>query len=148
MTGCPHPDGVDAGSQYTDDTTVRPQQKYGVNDIFLHEKFKRAFGASLLNHDRGSDCEVHSLWWKVVALRGKQYLLPDGGVGTRFVSMLSEEIERYTKGQQRSEREFIFTALILQRNKMVSKGRDVCPLLTRRMDMWEAGKIKLLQEAQ
>ena len=32
---------------------------------------------------------------------------------------------------------------------MVSKGRDVRPLLTRQMDMWEAGKLsELLQESQ
>ena len=115
----------------------------------LREKFKWAFGTPLLNHDGGSDCEVRSLWWKVVALRGKRYSLPDGGIGTSFVNMLSEEIERCMEGRQRSQREFIFTALVLQHNKMVSKGRDVCPLLTRRMDMWKAGKLsELLQEAQ
>ena len=39
-------------------------------------------------------------------------------------------------------------ALMLQRNKMVRKGKDVRPLLTRRIDMSEAGKLSmLLQEA-
>ena len=63
--------------------------------------------------------------------------------------MLSEEIELCTEGRQQSEREFIFTALVLQRDKMVRKGKDIRPLLTRRMDMWEAGKLpELLQEAK
>lgn len=72
-------------------------------------------------------------------LRGRQYSLPDGGIGTHFMNMLSEEIERCTIGQQKSKREFIFTALILQSNNMVRKGRGVCPLLSRGMDMW--GKL-------
>ena len=146
---CSRPDGVDASGQCADDAAVRSHREGGVNDTFLCEKFERAFGAPLLNHDGGSDCEVRSLWWKVVTLRGRQYSLPDGGIGTSFVNMLSEEIERCTDGRQRSEREFIFTALVLQRNKMVRKGRDVRPLLARRMDMWEVGKLsELLQEAQ
>ena len=150
VDGCPPSDGVDANGQNTDDATVGPQQGCRANNIFQHEKFEQgAFGTLLLNHNGGFDCKVRSLWWKVVALRGKQYSLPDGGIGTRFVNMLSEEIERCTKGQQRSEREFIFTALVWQYHKMVSKGRDVCPLLTRWIDMWEAGKLsELLQEAQ
>ena len=133
----PHTDEVDASAQPADYAAFGPR---GVNDIFLRDKFVLAFGAPLLNHDGGSDCEVRSLWWKVVALRGKQYSLPDGSVETRFVNMLSEEIERCTDCRQRSEREFIFTALVLQRNKMARKGKDVRPLLTRRMDMCMGGR--------
>ncbi len=122
----------------------------GVDDVFLQLKFARAFGAQLLNHSGdGDNSEVRSLWWGSVALKGKQYTLPDGGVGTRFVNLLSEEIERCNEGRQRSEREFIFAALVLQRNKMVRKARDIRPLLKRRMDLWEEGKrLELLQEAR
>ena len=57
--------------------------------------------------------------------------------------------ERCAAQQQSSEREFVLTALVLQRDKMVRKAKDIRPLLTRRMDMWEAGQLKeLLQEAQ
>ena len=87
--GCPCPDGVEASGQYADDVSVGPQQECGANDIFRHEKSERAFGATLLNHHGGFYCEVRSLWWKVVALRGRQYSPPDGGIGTRFVNMLS-----------------------------------------------------------
>ena len=75
------PDRVDASGQYVDDAAVEPQQECGANDIFLCKKFEWAFDAPLLNHDGGSDCEVRSLWWKVVVLRGKQYSLSDGGFG-------------------------------------------------------------------
>ena len=65
------------------------------------------------------------------------------------MNMLLKEIEQCTDGRQASEWEFIFTVLILQRDKMVQKGKDIRPLLTRCMDMWEARRLaKLLQEAQ
>ena len=116
-----------------------------MDDTFLKERFAHAFGAQLLN-SAGDDS---SLWWGAVSLKGRQYALPEGGVGTRFVHMLSEEIEQCNEGWQRSEWEFIFTALILQRNKMIRKGKDIRPLLTRQMEMWEAGRRhELLQEAR
>ena len=44
---------------------------------------------------------------------------------------------------------FLFSMLVLQRDKMVKKGRDILPLLTRRLDMWEGGELQaLLREAQ
>jgi len=117
---------------------------------FLDEKFERAFGAKLLNHSGGvEDSEARSLWWGAVALGGKQYALPNGGVGTRFVNMLSEQIELNNEGRQSSEWEFVFTALILQRNKMVRKAKDIRPVIMRRLDLWEQGRrAELLQEAR
>ena len=43
----------------------------------------------------------------------------------------------------------MFTVLVLQRDKMVRKARDIRPLLARRVDIWEAGRRReLLQEAR
>ena len=73
-------------------------------DNFLEEKFLRAFGAPLLNHSRGDDySESCRLWGGAVSLKGSQHALPDGGVGTQFVHMQSEEIERCNDGRQQSE---------------------------------------------
>ena len=102
-SGCPCPNGVNSSGQHAGDTAVGPHQEDGANDTFLREKFAQAFGTPLLNHNGGSDCEVCSLWWNVVVLRGRQYLLPDGGIGTRFVNTLSEEIERCMDGRQKSK---------------------------------------------
>ena len=121
------------------------------NDRFVEAKFQDAFaiGASLVNCEGGPDSEIRKILWDVTALRGKQYDLQGGGVGTRFVNLLAEEIERCAAQRQSSERELVLTALVLQRDKMVRKAKDIRPLLTRRMDMWEAGQLKeLLQEAQ
>ena len=52
-------------------------------DTFLEDKFLHAFGAPLLNHSGGDDdSEACRLWRGAVSLRGRQYTLPDGGVGT------------------------------------------------------------------
>ena len=126
----------------------RPQGTKCIDD-FLRTTFERAFGAPLVNGDGGPDSDIRKLWWKTVELRGKQYELPNGNVGKRFVNILAEEIERCTAGRQPSEREFVFTALILQRDRMVRKAKDIRPLLSRRMDLWEAGRLpELLNEAQ
>ena len=82
-------------------------------------------------------------------LRRKQYEMQHGNAGKRFLNILSEMIERCTAGRKTSEREFIFTALVLQLDKTVRKAKDIRPLLSRRMDMWEAASLSvLLQEAQ
>ena len=84
-----------------------------------------------------------------MVLRGKQYALPDGRVGMRFVHMLSAEIEVCNEGRQSSEAEFVFTSLVLQRDKMVRCGRDIRHVLMRRLDLWDAGnRAELLQEAE
>ena len=58
----------------------------GVNDAFLCEKFEQVFGTPLLNSDSDDSVEENtegcSLWWGAISLKGKQYELPHGGVGT------------------------------------------------------------------
>ena len=117
------------------------------------EKFDLAFGAEFNVSDDialpPAVTTARSVWSEAVALQGKQYELPDGRVGTRFVHMLAVELERLAAGRQSSERVFLFSMLVLQRDKLVKKGRDIHPLLTRRLDMWEGGDLQaLLREAQ
>ena len=90
--------------------------------------------------------EIGLLHLEMGKLRGRQYFLPDGNVGKRFVNRLASEIEKNVNGLQHSERQFLFTALILQRKKSVHSGKDIRDLLKRRMDMWEEGKLKLLMD--
>ena len=108
--------------------------------VFLDEAFIAAFGAPLLNYGGGADLPERRLWWEIVGLRGQQYALPGGCAGRRFVDILAGEIESCTAGRQGSEREFILTSLILQRDKMVKKAKDIRPLLARRMAIWESGQ--------
>ena len=103
----------------------------------------------MLNDDGGPDSEERQFWWKMVRLRGKQYVLLNGSTAVRFVHMLAEEMKKCTAGRQTSEHEFLFMSLILRRDDMVTKARDIRPLLARRMDLWEAGRLpELLHQAQ
>ena len=94
--------------------------------------------------------QIRSFYIEMVKLRGIQYKkLPDGAVGRIVVDLLANEIERTVNGIQNSEMEFLFTGLILQKDKMVRNGKDIRRLLTRRMDLWEKGHIEqLLEEAK
>ena len=113
---------------------------------FPQRKFTQAFDAPF-NVEEAIDDEERALWWEATSLRGKQYTLPDGRVGTRFVHVLAEEIERCTANRQNSERQLLFSALVLQRDKMVRKAKDIRPLLSRRMDLWVEGKLDTLSTA-
>ena len=84
----------------------------------------------------------------VKSLRRNQYHTPDGSVGRTICDMFSPEIEKYNQGLQKSEREFLFTGLILQQKRYVNNGREIRELLKRRMDMCSKNQIKeLLEEA-
>ena len=121
--------------------------------LFLRKRFFQAFGEPLLNSRGWGKCNETSdkeLWRRTVALRGERYSLPDGNVGfVLSICYRSEETEKCTYGRQNSEVEFIFTAVILQRDKMVRSSKDIRRTLTRRLDMWEAGqRSELVHEAE
>ena len=82
---------------------------------FLQRKFTQAFGAPF-NVEENPVYVDRSLWWEATSLRGKQNALRDGRVGTRFVRILAEEIERCIGGRQNSERQLLFSALVLHRD--------------------------------
>ena len=44
--------------------------------------------------------------------------------------VLAEKIERCTVNRQNLERQLLFSALVLQRDKMVRKAKDIRPLLS------------------
>ena len=103
----------------------------------------------MINTEGGPDTEIRSIWWKAMALRGKQCTLPDRAVGTCFVHILAEEIETCNGTRQPSEKEFILTALVLQPDKSIRKGKHIRQLLSRRLDMLENRQLhQLLREAQ
>ena len=68
--------------------------KRGVYENFFKEKFTCAFKVPLLN-STGDDniLDVRCLWCGAISFKGRQYVLPNRGVGTQFVHILSEVIE-------------------------------------------------------
>ena len=87
-------------------------------------------------------------WNTVIHLSGSHYSLPRGPVGRRYVTLLTEEIQHLTQKLYSSERLIVFSSVILQRNKMVKKTRDIKDTLERRLSLWCDEKYDILvQEA-
>ena len=126
---------------------VQLTTQYGRDDV--DELMIRAFGEPLV-HSSGED--VANAWfqrWKtVVGLQGKQYNLPGGAVGCQYVDLLSEEVAYLSSGNFSSDRLIVFSASMLQRDRMISKTVDIRGVLERRMRMWKDEEFDLLlQEA-
>ena len=109
-----------------------------------------AFGAPMVRSEGGENDFFREIYLEVVQLKNKKYDLPfKGKASKRFISILTDEIEKGTRGVQKSEVELLFPALILQRDIMVKKGIDIKRLIDKRMDMWEKGLFReLLEEAK
>ena len=87
-------------------------------------------------------------WNTVIHLSGSHYSLPRGPVGRRYVTLLTEEIQHLTQKLYSSERLIVFSSVILQRNKIVKKTRDIKDTLERRLSLWCDEKYDILvQEA-
>ena len=110
LDGNQHP-SVGSPSSAANDTGSSCNVSERNQNIFLNEHFQEAFGATLINGEGEPDSETHSIWWKVVALRGKQYALPDKNVGTRFINILAEEIEKCTR-RSRHQRKSLYSQLL------------------------------------
>ncbi|CAA9994685.1 unnamed protein product, partial [Nesidiocoris tenuis] len=116
--------------------------------ISIQNYFIQAFGAPMLNSIGQEGSTWHNRWKKAMTLQGRQYDLPQGAVGRRFVTLLTEEIQGVVTGMHMSEKIFVFCATVLQREKHVNSGNDVRRVLTKRMDLWRESKFdEVLQEA-
>ena len=72
------------------------------------------------------------------------YSLPNGRVGKRFVRLLTEEFASVLTRDCNSEKPLVFVMVILQKDPMVRKARDIRRRLEQRLDHWEEGDFDLL----
>ena len=81
-------------------------------------------------------------------LNGKHYTLPGDSIGRKFVDALSTELSYFVLGQHPAEHCFMFSSVVLQRDRMIRKGNDICHSLEKRLKLWQGEKFDLLiQEA-
>ena len=61
---------------------------------FADHKFQRAFGAGMVRSEDPmvQKDEMRTIYLEMVRLKGRQYRLPDGPVGRKFVDILTNEI--------------------------------------------------------
>ena len=68
-----------------------------------------------------------------------RYVVPQGRVGRRFISMVAHEFEMVRERHSNSERPMVFIATILEKAPGVVKASDIRRRLEQRMDYWEQG---------
>ncbi|KAF6210308.1 hypothetical protein GE061_013412 [Apolygus lucorum] len=107
------------------------------------------FGAGLVNSaDEGEDETWSKRWRSIATLQGKQYAIPLGNIGRKFVSILTAEITGVVNRTHTSDRIFVLCATVLQREKIVNSSSDIKRAISKRMELWEEGKVdELIQEA-
>lgn len=116
---------------------------------FIQNVFINGFGAPLVNKigNIGSIWDVR--WMRAMKLKGKQYSLPQGAIGRRFVSTLAEIIQAVANGVYSSERIFFHCSTILQRETSVTSGSDIRKLISNRIDLWMQERYdELLHKAE
>jgi len=85
----------------------------------------------------------------IVQHQGLHYSSPGGSVGRHYVELLNEEMNFLCNGTFPAERLLVFSAVILQCDRSVYKGADVCRLLDRRLTMWKDESFDVsIQEAE
>ena len=117
--------------------------------IDVDKLMKIAYGEPLRGCGSFDRSDVWYKRWKtLVFLQSKHYEIPGGAIGRRYVDLLSEEVSQVGAGNYSSDRVIAFSALMLQRDRMIKRSCDVRRVIERRMDLWKNQEFNvLLQEA-
>ena len=109
---------------------------------------KKAYGASLEGSSGHDNTGIWGeRWLRLLKLSRRLYSIPGGAIGRKYVNLLAEEVMHVVVGNYPSDRLIVFSAMMLQRDKMVKKVKDIRGTLARRMDMWKREEFEqLLQE--
>ena len=114
----------------------------------IDQLIMRAFGATLCPTtvpDISANDWVR--WWHAIThLNGRLYHVPGGSVGRKYVDLLTTEMSHLAVGNYPSERLIVFSAVTLQRNRMVRKGKDIRRVLERCLTMWTNDEFDYLVE--
>ena len=91
-----------------------------------------------------TDKEWIRRWLAITHLKGRLYHVPGGSIGRKYVDLLSTEISYLAAGNYSSERLMVFSAVILQRNRMVRKGADIREVMEKRKEKWTNEEYDIL----
>ncbi|WP_288993061.1 hypothetical protein, partial [uncultured Marinobacter sp.] len=95
------------------------------------------------------DAMWQSYWRRLVVYHSRQYNVPKGKVGHRFLEMITDNIEGVISRKWNSERWIVFQMVILQCSRDVSGAKGIRDRLTRRMNDWRDGNfLALVQETE
>jgi len=107
-----------------------------------------AYGDKLYSDGGPRDSVWCQRWSIIVQHMGQHYSLPGGSIGKKYINLLCNELQYLSLGTYHSERLIVFCSVMLQQDRLVRKGCDICCLLERRMYLWRDEQYDvLLQEA-
>ena len=115
----------------------------------LDDMIKTAYGDKVLYSDSAPhDSSWCQCWSVIIQHMGQHCSLPGGSIGKKYIDLLCKELQYLSLGTYHSERVIVFCAMMLQRDRLVSKDCDIRYLLERSMKLWHDGQFDaLLQEA-
>ena len=128
------------GSVDQDSPSLGDQVNNGVdnNVVNVNELMYRAYGATLsvgpCDPTRLGDWQKR--WDRISRFSRKQYDVPSGAVGRRYTEQLSLEVQHLTLSNFPADRVLVFSAVMLQRDRLVRKAVDIRRVLERRLKMW------------
>ncbi len=107
------------------------------NVVNVNELMYRAYGATLsvgpCDPTRLGDWQKR--WDRISRFSRKQYDVPSGAVGRRYTEQLSLEVQHLTLSNFPADRVLVFSAVMLQRDRLVRKAVDIRRVLERRLKM-------------
>ena len=112
------------------DTSCASNSLFSTSDLFINNLMNQVCDVTLINSDSGDkDTPWCIKWARIIQHSGSHYTLPGGSVGRRYVDLLVDEVNYFATGNCPSECILVCGSVILQRDKSVKKGTDICRLL-------------------
>ena len=93
-----------------------------------------------------SETEWVRRWSAIDHLGGSLYFVPGGFIGCKNVDQLSAEVSHLAAGNFPLDILMVFSAIILQRDRMVRKGSDIRRVMEKRLERWSNDKFDALIE--
>ena len=78
-------------------------------------------------------------WNRVLQHHPKNYSVPKGRVGNRFLTRLIAEFQGVRERAWNSERIIVFIVVVLRSSTAVKRARDVRKRIDMRLDLWDEG---------
>ncbi|CEM21035.1 unnamed protein product [Vitrella brassicaformis CCMP3155] len=116
---------------------------------FVDDKMQEAFGEPLVNSpgDAGFP-EWEEYHQRVCQLRLRCVTLSDGNLGEAIADAVADEVESIAGQEAPAKRLFVFIRTLIQRDPDVRQTKDIRRVVWRRLEMWRAGLVEELCEAE
>ena len=92
------------------------------------------------------DKGMQFLFNRVISYSHPMYRPPSGHMGNTFITNQAKEWKLARTQVENSERALIYAACILRKERGINRSAAIKRQITRRMDLWDAGKIAELAE--